>query len=74
MKSRYHIWIDTYDKVIDIEAKTLQDMANTQVLRMPTISKPTLPTGSTSCLTIRRTRPSSWSTAWWKTGKSYFPT
>jgi glutamine synthetase len=32
MKSRYHIWIDTYDKVIDIEAKTLQDMANTQVL------------------------------------------
>jgi Uncharacterized protein related to glutamine synthetase len=32
MKSRYHIWIDTYDKVIDIEAKTLMDMANTQVL------------------------------------------
>jgi glutamine synthetase len=32
MKSRYHIWIDTYDKVIDIEAKTLLDMANTQVL------------------------------------------
>ncbi len=32
MKSRYHIWIDTYDKVIDIEAKTLIDMANTQVL------------------------------------------
>ena len=32
MKSRYHIWIDTYDKIIDIEAKTLLDIANTQVL------------------------------------------
>ena len=32
MASRYHIWIDTYDKIIDIEAKTLRDMVNTQVL------------------------------------------
>jgi len=43
MKSRYHIWIDTYDKVIDMEAKTLAGHANTQVLPLPTISKPTLP-------------------------------
>jgi glutamine synthetase len=32
MTSRYHIWVDTYDKIIDIEAKTLVDMVNTQVL------------------------------------------
>jgi len=32
MTSRYHIWIDTYDKVIDIEAKTLKEMVNTLVL------------------------------------------
>jgi glutamine synthetase len=32
MAARYHIWVDTYDKIIDIEAKTLLDMVNTQVL------------------------------------------
>jgi len=30
--ARYHIWIDIYDKVIDIEARTLVEMARTQVL------------------------------------------
>jgi glutamine synthetase len=32
MTSRYHIWVDTYDKIIDIEAKTLLELVNTQVL------------------------------------------
>ena len=32
MESRYHIWVDTYDKIIDIEVKTLTDTVNTQVL------------------------------------------
>ena len=32
MTSRYHIWIETYNKIIDIEAKTLREMVNTQVL------------------------------------------
>ncbi len=32
MESRYHIWVETYNKVIDIEAKTLRQMVNTQVL------------------------------------------
>lgn len=32
LKARYHIWIDIYDKVIDIEAKTLIDMVGTQIL------------------------------------------
>ncbi len=32
MEARYHIWVDTYDKIIDIEAKTLREMVNTQVL------------------------------------------
>jgi len=31
-KSRYHIWIDLYNKIIDIEAKTLLEMVNTEVL------------------------------------------
>ena len=31
-KARYHIWIDLYDKIIDIEAKTLLEMVNTQIL------------------------------------------
>jgi glutamine synthetase len=32
MEARYHIWVETYNKVIDIEAKTLRQMVNTQVL------------------------------------------
>jgi glutamine synthetase len=32
MQARYHIWVDMYDKIIDIEAKTLREMINTQVL------------------------------------------
>jgi glutamine synthetase len=32
MEARYHIWVETYNKFIDIEAKTLRNMVNTQVL------------------------------------------
>jgi glutamine synthetase len=32
LKARYHIWLETYEKVIDIEAKTLLDMVKTSVL------------------------------------------
>lgn len=32
LSARYHIWIDIYDKVIDIEGKTMCEMINTQVL------------------------------------------
>jgi glutamine synthetase len=32
MNSRYHIWIETYNKILDIEARTLKDMVSTQVL------------------------------------------
>ncbi|MBN1653762.1 MAG: glutamine synthetase III [Deltaproteobacteria bacterium] len=30
--ARYHIWVDIYDKMIDIEARTLAEIASTQVL------------------------------------------
>jgi len=30
--ARYHIWLETYEKVITIEAKTLADMVNTMVI------------------------------------------
>jgi glutamine synthetase len=32
LTARYHIWLETYEKVIDIEAKTLAEMVNTMVL------------------------------------------
>jgi glutamine synthetase len=32
LKSRYHIWIDIYNKVLDIEGKTMVDIVNTQIL------------------------------------------
>jgi glutamine synthetase len=32
LKARYHIWLETYEKILDIEAKTLADMAKTIVL------------------------------------------
>jgi glutamine synthetase len=32
LKARYHIWLETYEKLIDIEAKTLREIVNTQVL------------------------------------------
>jgi glutamine synthetase len=32
LEARYHIWLDIYDKVIDIEAKTMVEMISTQVL------------------------------------------
>jgi glutamine synthetase len=32
MVARYHIWIETYQKMLDIEARTLLEMVNTQVL------------------------------------------
>ncbi len=32
LKARYHIWLETYERLIDIEAKALRDIVNTQVL------------------------------------------
>ena len=32
LKARYHIWLEMYEKMIDIEAKTLADIAKTMVL------------------------------------------
>ena len=32
LKARYHIWLEMYEKVINIEAKTLAEIANTLVL------------------------------------------
>jgi glutamine synthetase len=32
LAARYHIWLETYEKVITIEAKTLAEMVNTMVL------------------------------------------
>jgi glutamine synthetase len=32
MEARYHIWVETYNKILDIEAKTLGQIVNTQVL------------------------------------------
>jgi glutamine synthetase len=32
MVARYHIWIETYAKVLEIEARTLAEMTNTQVI------------------------------------------
>jgi glutamine synthetase len=32
LKARYHIWLEMYEKVIDIEVKTLIDMVKTSVL------------------------------------------
>ena len=32
LKARYHIWLETYEKVIDIEAKALREIVNTMVL------------------------------------------
>jgi glutamine synthetase len=32
LTARYHIWLETYEKLIDIEVKTLADMAKTMVL------------------------------------------
>jgi glutamine synthetase len=32
LTSRYNIWLETYEKVIDIEARTLAEMVKTQVL------------------------------------------
>jgi glutamine synthetase len=32
MVARYHIWIEMYSKVIEIEARTLAEMTNTQVI------------------------------------------
>ncbi len=32
MVARYHIWAETYQKVLEIEARTLAEMASTQVL------------------------------------------
>jgi glutamine synthetase len=32
LKARYHIWIEMYNKILDIEAKTLVDIVKTQVL------------------------------------------
>jgi glutamine synthetase len=32
LKARYHIWLEMYEKIIDIEAKTLADIAKTMVL------------------------------------------
>lgn len=32
LTARYHIWLETYEKLIDIEAKTLADIAKTMVL------------------------------------------
>lgn len=32
LQSRYTIWLETYEKVIDIEAKALSEIVNTQVL------------------------------------------
>jgi glutamine synthetase len=32
LKARYHIWLETYERLIDIEAKTLRDIVNTEVL------------------------------------------
>ncbi len=30
--ARYHIWLETYEKIINIEAKTLADIVNTMVI------------------------------------------
>ncbi|MBN2038124.1 MAG: glutamine synthetase III [Chitinispirillaceae bacterium] len=32
LKARYHIWLETYEKIIDIEARALSDIAKTLVL------------------------------------------
>jgi glutamine synthetase len=32
LKARYHIWLETYEKIIDIEVKTLIDIVRTSVL------------------------------------------
>ncbi len=32
LKARYHIWIEMYNKLLDIEARTLLDLVKTQVL------------------------------------------
>jgi glutamine synthetase len=32
MNARYHIWTELYEKILDIEARTLSDMVTTQVL------------------------------------------
>jgi glutamine synthetase len=32
LTARYHIWLETYEKVITIEAKTLEEMVNTMVI------------------------------------------
>jgi glutamine synthetase len=32
LKARYHIWLETYEKVLTIEARTLADMVNTMVV------------------------------------------
>jgi glutamine synthetase len=32
LKARYHIWLEAYEKILDIEAKTLIDLAKTSIL------------------------------------------
>lgn len=32
LKARYNIWLELYEKVIDIEARTLKEIVNTQIL------------------------------------------
>ncbi len=32
LQARYQIWLEMYEKIIDIEAKTLREMVNTQIL------------------------------------------
>jgi glutamine synthetase len=32
LKARYHIWLETYEKIIDIEVRTIIDMVKTSVL------------------------------------------
>ncbi|MGA2507073.1 MAG: glutamine synthetase III [Chitinispirillaceae bacterium] len=32
LTARYHIWLETYEKIINIEAKTLADIVNTMVI------------------------------------------